>query len=93
MFFIYIHTHSAERCLIDQPQETMKMMAKMREDAQKANIKVTGYSAAHEHTIYAVIEANDLAALESLLAPMTKWGDATLIPVVTFDQVPAAMPR
>ncbi len=93
MNFIYIHTHSPEKCLIDQPQETMKMMMKMREDAQKANIKIMGYSAPHEHTMYAVIEANDLAALENLLAPMTKWGDASLIPVVTFDQAVASVSK
>jgi hypothetical protein len=93
MYFIYIHTHPVEKCLIDQPQETMKMMVKMREDALKANIKVTGFSAPHEHTMYAVIEANDLAALEALLAPMTKWGDATLIPVVSFEQATATMAR
>lgn len=87
MLFMYIHTHPVEKCMIDKPQETMKMMAEMSAEAEKAKIKVTGYSAPHEHTIYAIIEANDIAALEKLLAPLTKWGDSSLIPIVSFQQV------
>jgi hypothetical protein len=91
MLFVYIHTHSVENCMIDKPQETLKMMANMKEEAQKANIKVTGYSAPHEHTMYAIIETNDMAALEKLLIPLTKWGDASLIPVVSFEQASLAL--
>jgi hypothetical protein len=86
MHFMYIHNHSVEKCLIDQPQETQKMLVKMREEAQKANVKITGFVAAHEHTIYAIIEADDLVALEKVLAPLTKWGDSSLIPVVPIQQ-------
>jgi hypothetical protein len=91
MLFVYIHTHSVENCTIDKPQESFKMMAQMQAEAAKANIKVTGYGAPHEHTMYAIIEANDIAALEKLLVPMTKWGDASLIPVVSFEQMAAQM--
>jgi len=87
MLFMYIHTHPVEKCMIDKPQETMKMMADMRAEAEKAKIKITGYSAPHEHTIYAIIEGNDIAALEKLLAPLTKWGDSNLIPIVSLQQM------
>jgi hypothetical protein len=93
MLFMYIHTHSVENCTIDKPQETIKLMAQMREGAEKAKIKVTGYGAPHEHTMYAIIEANDIAALEKLLIPLTKWGEASLIPIVPFDQMTAMMPQ
>ena len=86
MHFMYIHTHSPENCLIDKPQELAKMAGQMMEEAKKTNIKVTTYSAHHEHTIYAIIEADDLAALEKLLTPLTKWGDASLIPVLSVEQ-------
>jgi hypothetical protein len=89
MLFMYIHVHSVENCLIDKPQETMRMMTQMRTEAEKAKIKITGYVAAHEHTIYAIIEANDIAALEKLLAPMTKWGESSLIPIISFEQTTA----
>jgi len=39
---MYIHTHPVEKCMIDKPQETMKMMAEMRAEAEKAKIKITG---------------------------------------------------
>ncbi len=93
MLFMYIHTHSVENCTIDKPQENMKMMAQMKAEADKANIKITGYGAPHEHTMYAIIEANDIAALEKLLVPMTKWGDAALTPIVSFEQMSAMMPQ
>jgi hypothetical protein len=86
VFFMYIHTHSPENCMIDKPQELQKMATRMGEEAQKANIKFTGYSAPHEHTLYGIIEANDIAALENVLAPMTKWGDAALIPIMPMQQ-------
>ena len=82
MLFMYIHTHPVEKCLVDQPQEAAKLLSGIAEKARKANIKMTGYAAWHEHTFYAVIEANDILELENILAPMTKWGDANLIPVI-----------
>jgi hypothetical protein len=87
---MYIHTHSPENCLIDKPQELARMAGPMMEEAKKANIKMMVYSAHHEHTIYAIIEADDLAVLEKLLAPLTKWGDASLIPVLSMEQTMAA---
>jgi hypothetical protein len=84
---MYIHSHSVENCTIDKPQESLKLMAQMRAEAEKAKIKITGYGAPHEHTMYAIIEANDISALEKLLIPLTKWGEASLIPIVSFDQM------
>jgi hypothetical protein len=86
VFFMYIHTHSPENCMIDKPQEAQKMATQMGEEAQKANIKFTIYAAPHEHTFYSIVESNDIAALEKVLAPMTKWGDATLIPITPMQQ-------
>jgi hypothetical protein len=86
MLFMYIHTHSVENCTIDKPQESMQMIAQIKAEAEKANIKFTIYGAPHEHTMYSIVEANDLAALEKILMPMTKWGEATLIPIMSFEQ-------
>ncbi len=93
MFFMYIHTHSVENCKIDKPEESMKLLAKIKTDAEKAQIKMTGYGALHEHTMYAIIEANDIVALEKVLAPLTKWGEATLIPVISAEQMASMMPK
>lgn len=88
MTFLYIHTHSAERCMADKPQETGKMVAKMQEEIKKAGIKSLGaYMVPHEHTLYEIFEADNIAAVEKALIPMTLWGNARLIPVVPMEQI------
>ena len=85
MLFMYIHTHSADRCKADVPDQVNQMRSKLREAAKQAGIKFLGvYVAAHEHTIYALIETDNLGALEQVLTPLTVWGDARLIPVVSM---------
>jgi hypothetical protein len=87
MLFMYIHTHTAERCTANKMDENKKMFSKFQDEAKKANIKVIGsYVAPHEHTIYIIGEANDLLALEKGLLPMTLWGDARLVPILTAEQ-------
>jgi uncharacterized protein with GYD domain len=87
MFYMYIHTHPLEKCLIEKPEESRKMLSLAREATQKAGIKIVGgYMAPHEHTMFMIFDAPDIVALEKVLVPMTAWGDAQLIPVMTFEQ-------
>ena len=88
MLFMYIHTHPVEKCLADKPQETAKIRSKVQEEAKKAGVKTIGtYVAAHEHTIFAIYETDDIAALERVLIPLTTWGNARLIPITTAEQM------
>jgi muconolactone delta-isomerase len=88
MLFMYIHTHSPERCLADKPDQVRKIYAGFLEGAAKAGIKpVATYTAAHEHTVYSIFEASDLSALETVLTPMTVWGNARLIPIVAAGAI------
>jgi uncharacterized protein with GYD domain len=88
MLFMYIHTHPVEKCLADKPEQIRKMVAQFKDASTKAGIKRLGtYVAAHEHAIYAIFEADDIAALETVLTPLTVWGDARLIPVMTMEQL------
>jgi uncharacterized protein with GYD domain len=65
-----------------KPQELQKIRSEVVDAFKKAGIKVSAaYSAPNEHTGFYVIEANDLAALQRALLPMTMWGTARLIPV------------
>jgi muconolactone delta-isomerase len=89
MLFMYIHTHPLEKCVIDKPAEMKKMVAKAQEDVKKAGIKMTAYVAPHEHTQYIIFEAGDAVALERMLAPMTAWGTAKLVPIITLEQAVA----
>jgi len=92
MLFMYIHTHSVEKCLADKPQETAKIMSSVQEEAKKAGVKLLGtYLAPHEHTIYGICEADDVLKLERALRPMTIWGNARLIPVASAEEMAAAM--
>ncbi len=88
MLFMYIHTHSVETCLADKPQEMTKIRSKVQEEAKKAGVKTIGsYVAAHEHTIFLILETDDVGALERALIPMTAWGNARLIPITTMEQM------
>ncbi len=90
MLFMYIHTHSSEQCMLDKPEEGAKRASAIQEEAKKAGVKFLGtYVAAHEHTVYSIIEADDLQKLERVLVPMTLWGNARLIPVVAAQQATA----
>jgi len=90
MLFMYIHTHTVDKCLIDNPQETAKILSGAQEAAKKGAFKIIGmYAAPHEHTSYTILDATDLAVVERALVPMTKWGDARLIPVIATEQLPS----
>ena len=85
---MYINTHSVDRCMIDKQAELAKMTAEMQAAATKAGVKIVGvYAAAHQHTVFAIMEANDLGPLELVLKPMTLWGDGELIPVMPMQQL------
>ena len=88
MLFMYIHTHPVEKCLAEKPEEAAKIRSKCQEEFKKAGVKTIGtYVAAHEHTIFAIYETDDIAALERVLIPMTTWGNARLIPIITAEQM------
>jgi muconolactone delta-isomerase len=92
MLFMYIHIHPLEKCVADKPQDMKKMVAKAQEDAKKAGVKMVGaFVAPHEHTQYIIFDATDIATLEKLLIPMTLWGTAKLVPVITLEQALAVM--
>ncbi len=87
MVFMYIHKHSAEKCNIDKPAELAQMMKDLQIASQKAGVKLIASCAApHKHTMWVMLEANDIVALEKAFVPMTKWGEAELTPVVTMEQ-------
>ena len=90
MLFMYIHTHSPEKCMADKPQESAKMLSSVQEETKKAGLKIIGtYVAAHEHTIYSIFEADDVVKIERAFLPLTMWGNARLIPIVEMGQMAA----
>ncbi len=88
MLFMYINTHSVDRCMIDKPAELGKMSADMQAAATKAGVKIIAmYPAPHQHVVFAIVEGNDLASIELVLKPMTLWGDGELIPIMPLQEL------
>ncbi len=82
MLFMYIHTHPVEKCLMNKPEERNALFAQVQQQVKEAGVKVLSmYSAPNEHTFFAVIEADDVAAIQKAVSPLTPWGSARLIPV------------
>ena len=86
MLFMYIGTHPVDKCMADKPQEGLKLFSQVQEELKKAGVKTLGmYVAGHEHTTFAIFDANDILALERALVPFTMFGNARLIPVVSME--------
>jgi hypothetical protein len=91
MLFLYIHTHPVEKCLAGKPEEAAKIFSQVQDAIKKTNVKIiASYMAPHEHTLYSIFEANDLAGVEMALAPMTSWGNARMIPIMSTEQLPTS---
>ena len=83
MLFMYIHTHTVDRCLAGKLEEGKKLRSEMLERFKKENVKVVSYySSPNEHTGFYIFDVSDNAALQRALYPLTTWGTARLIPVI-----------
>ena len=90
MLFFYIHTHPLEKCLADKPEESRQMMARVMQASAEAGVKILGvYAAPQEHTIFTILEADDFPAASRAMIPLTTWGTARLIPVLSAEQMAA----
>ena len=88
MLFVYIHTHPLEKCLADKPEETRQMLLNAQQASAQAGVKLLGiYGAPQEHTMFAILEADDFAAASRAMIPMITWGTARLIPVLSAEQM------
>lgn len=47
MLFMYIHTHSVEKCTVNKPEENAKMFSKAEQDIKKAGGKIIGAYVRH----------------------------------------------
>ena len=84
MLFMYVHTHTPDKCIADQPQELLRLFSAVREGCQCGGVKVvSAHAAAHEHTFFWLLDSDDIGALEAAIRPMTVFGVGHLIPVQT----------
>ena len=92
MLYVYIHTHSAERCIADKAGTFVeKYGSPLRQDAEKAGIKIiANYVAPQEHKIFIVFDVpdgKDIWALGDSIRAWTVWGNAQLVPVISFAEL------
>lgn len=82
MLFMFVHTHSAERCLSDKPEQLSAMSSEIRKRARETGVKFPGiYVSPNEHTFFFLIESDDFQAIQQTIAPLILWGNGRLIPV------------
>lgn len=63
MHFMHVDTHSPEKGLLDEPKVTKQLMARVKQGAEKANVRIVGPCLARQdYTIFAVVEGYDYAA-------------------------------
>ncbi|MFQ5761595.1 MAG: DUF3303 domain-containing protein [Candidatus Bathyarchaeia archaeon] len=87
MLFHVIATHTAENCpgydLKKMGPQTLAAAEKMNETAKQLKVKVHFIlSAAPEHTMYALLEADSLVAVSDFLIAMPFRQDFKVTPVV-----------
>ncbi len=85
MLFIYIHTHPVDKCIADNEEKKLQLGSQLQGAFKEAGIKVLGnYAAPQEHTLFTIFETDNLEALNQALTPLTLWGSARMIPVISI---------
>ena len=87
MLFIYIHTHPLDKCIADNEEKKLQLGSQLQGAFKEAGIKVLGnYAAPQEHTLFTIFETDDFEALNEALTPLTTWGSARMIPVISIGE-------
>ncbi len=87
MLYLWIHSHSPERCLVTEPGKAREMMGGVFNAFEKVGIKVRGaYMAAPQHKSFMLVEVTDETSLmklgaEPAFTAWLAWGQSEMIPV------------
>ncbi len=89
MIFLATHTHPAEKCISDNPDQVKKFQAALSEESAERHgcklIKI--YVAPTEHIAYIFFEAKEHDNLLSFLRPLLKLGVTRITPVAEWKDV------
>jgi hypothetical protein len=97
MLYMWIHTHSPERCLVTQPAKGREMMGGLFQAFEKAGVKVLGtYMAPPTHKSFMIVEVPGEAAFtrlgaEPAFVSWLAWGQSEMIPVVSAERAMASL--
>ena len=82
MLFHITHIHSAESCPYHDPETVAKTYGKALFGFEEAGVTLHGaYADALSHTIYLIVESDDLKKIYAALDPIIDAGSAEIRPV------------
>jgi hypothetical protein len=87
--FVAEHTHAAEHCPAENPQMAAGLLA-IISGAGNHDIKIHGDAVTDgQHHLYLIVEAADVEAVRSYLAPFAQMGSLSVAPASHCEQVVA----
>lgn len=87
MLFQVTHTHTAEACPGQSPEQSKRVGDWWQALKDNPNVKVlSGYVSPIDHVFYITIEADDNTALARALGPLNTLGAGNISPVLSLDQ-------
>ena len=85
MLFMIVAQHTAETCPGGVVRPDREFINKTGESMKKSGVKlIDGYMDAPGHTFYFVLEADDVAAINTAVDPLRLVGNVVVTPVLKF---------
>lgn len=82
MLFHCTHTHKAEQCLLNDPEDATRRLNEMKAFADKNDVRlVAAYSNSLGHRAFFVVEADSTEKLDGFFRPMLTKGHIEVVPV------------
>jgi len=91
LLYMVFHRHTAEMCPGGKVRPDKEFIKKLAEQIKKAGIKlIEGYIDGPGHEFYFVIEADDIAKINSAVEQLRLVGDVNkIVPVMRFSEAVA----
>ncbi len=76
------HRHDVDHCAYDHPDRAKRYKEVLGHDGSSGAKVVGSWVDAPAHTVFLLVEAQDVEAVEALMAPIMELGTAEVRPVV-----------
>ncbi len=82
MRFHIAHTHEPRDCIAHKPDEIKRVVKGLIDAAGEAGVKLVSVNVAiPSHTLYLIVEADEVTQLDAMMDPALEWGKSTITPV------------
>jgi hypothetical protein len=87
--FVVRHQHGETRCPAADPDTGAAMLNHLsRSNSRQRGVDIVGEAVVKgEHTIYMIVEATDVAAVDEFVTPLTSVGTTEILPASTCARV------